>query len=189
MVTEAYKIKKVPDLTAVDFTIPELIISEKRSINKNEIFEVVFNGIPLFFNIEFLSIPNNLYNLHRSFYLDIVIRAARTREINVQTIAAEIVLKVRENYPDETLIAETSVSNNDQKLVGLGRAIWEMALQLIQKIADRSNTSITHIVERASAFWLSEDKWDKLFLPLLEKYGYISTRRGKWKYTYMAHKK
>ncbi len=88
---------------------------------------------------------------------------------------------------DGTYSVETDVTNDIRKMPGLGRGLWEMALPVIQKMADQWNSPLQHEVKKVPYKKLSLEKWDTLFLPLLEKHGY--TPHGEaWTKTYSPKK-
>ena len=117
-------------------------------------------------------------------------------QIEVSTDTAKNIANIKLNifkHPDETFRVRTHVQNKDRTMKGLGRALWELSLKLIQKFADERGVSITHEVVKDPYMDLSKDKWDELFSPLLERHRYTFKTRNNpyetWERVYLPHKK
>jgi len=94
--------------------------------------------------------------------------------IGVPKISDKIVLSSISITKDKDgeYIVETNIRNDYREIPGLGMALWELSQTTIQKIAVQLNKSITVVVNQQPSQGLSDNKWNKLFLPLLNKYGY-----------------
>jgi hypothetical protein len=182
------KINNLPNLSSIDFQIPELATFDKLNIINNKTLDVSFEGVPVKIKIIGGSYFKEA-NLHR---VDVLIRISTKTLENI----AKINIHMEENQ-DKTYKAGTYVINKNRELKNLGRTLWEISLKLIQKSANKWNASITHEVFRMPLMHLSEDKWNKLFFPLLEKHGYRYVKNSdegslwdeKWEKTYFPDKK
>lgn len=70
-------------------------------------------------------------------------------------------------------IGTTTVYNNEKaskKITGLGTALWQTGQRFMQTLADNQNTPVTHQVVKYPSNGLTEEKWNKIFLPLLTGY-------------------
>ena len=65
------------------------------------------------------------------------------------------------------------VENLDRESRGLGLTLWEISRRFVENFANKWNISVKHEVNKRPGSGLSSQKWDELFLPILEKYGYI----------------
>jgi len=84
----------------------------------------------------------------------------------------------------------TNIKRNDPQTElpkGLGLRFYQTLLLFIQDIANKRNVSLKHLVSRHVLFSktpLSNQRWDELFLPILQSEGYVEMREGKWEKQY-----
>lgn len=178
------------DLDRVDFQLPELVSGASPSTYRSDHYEAVFNSIPIDINVLNHSYFDKKYN---SIEADMVINVSFKGEAGV---AATLEVCVEEGR--EIIHGTTSIKNYDsvpeagtaRKLKGLGRVLWKMSFVIMQKFADRLNAPVEHEVLRGQSLGLTVQKWEELFLPILEANGYIKPDKNgfSWFKTYTPQK-
>ncbi len=149
----------------------------KRKFNKTEIFKCKFNE--KFIEVE---VVNNVY-FDGTF--SVTINAKEPHAIVVTPASVQIAFSIDDL--SNLYEAETYV-NNPIKLKGIGTALWEASIPLIQQFSDKFQNSVRHRVTRNPSNGLTVAKWNELFEPLLEKYEYVNTGSNSWVKVYEPNK-
>ena len=131
--------------------------------------KTVFNGFPLSFVVRQCFKDLEFYTK-----LDINIDA---KDGKTETPIASLHLIIVQDAKG-VCHATTNISNEDRSVSGLGIAMWENAPEIIQKVSNKLNLAIRHLVRKQPRRGLPLTKWDKLFLPILEKHGYLAQPLG-----------
>jgi len=160
---EPHKDNQPCRLEDFEFEMPRLATDEEPEVADDRTFKVVFNGITLDLNIENVS----KFDEYGGCHLSLKVKVDKERLKNIANIEIEF-----DKRKDEEWKAYTNVFNGDRNISGLGRTLWEVSLKLIQKFTDKWDVSVTHTIMRIPKNGLSFSKWNELFFPLLDKYGY-----------------
>lgn len=173
------EIAKIPELKDLDFEVPSFSIIEDVPITKIKTIDATFNGAPITINIE-----NDSYLDHEDcLYIQVKIEIFFQKEIIVKYS-----LLVEQLNDEKSYIAETSIDNFDKVVLkGIGRALWENLLKLIQKLSIKLNATVKHKVTRLPPRpTLKTEKWNELFFDILERHGYKEKTKGIgiWEKTY-----
>ncbi len=117
--------------------------------------------------------------------------------ITIFTESENLTFDIFFEYKDDKITAETCIIKNDknQKLpksmVGI---VYDKIFDYIQHIANRRKQKVIHFIEHMTSISdkpLSDEKWHKIFLPIIEKHNYIplsidkNTTNYFWKKTYL----
>lgn len=169
----------ISELERLDIDIPDNFDFHSPNITLPK--RIIFNGKPFDLKVE-----NSSFQHENSSVAEITFSTA-TASIEYGVVLALTITEIGEGRYKAT----TYITNRDRSVPGLGRALWEMSLKLIQKLAEAKKVFIIHEVMKAPNFDLSnmnpnqEDrKWDELFVPLLEKHGYIRKNEKHWDKVY-----
>jgi len=171
-------INNLPNLESLDFKTPKLATVNEPRIDEIETLQVVFHGTSLELNIKNIgSFDDGL------ICMDIYIEVLTEMKKNIADIHVNVV-----KNKDGTCRANTNVKNKNREMKRLGRTLWELSLQLIQKLADKWNIPIMHEVSKAPDPRWRNNKWDELFTPLLVKHEYSSKGEDSWEKIYLPQK-
>ena len=82
-----------------------------------------------------------------------------------------------DEYEDQICVERSIVRRDpDRKLAqGLGRKVFEASEEYLQWLANSENKQLHDRIDRSPGFGgvpLSKEDWNRMFLPLLEKFGY-----------------
>lgn len=164
-------IEKIPELQSFELRIPEF--KDKLPI-EGEKFKVMFNRQVLEGDIISEVKKNDLI-------INVLVKPIKKKiapeisKVKIMQFTPERVAMIKitfNNAGGQFYTADTIVNNPFRELKALGRTLWESSLPLMQKFADKFDATVVHEVMRQPSEGLDRDKWDKLFLPLLGKYGY-----------------
>ncbi len=179
------KTEKIPDFTSLEFEIPNLASADEKKNTIEQSFRAVFNQVPIRIDI-FTEVDDFHRNTSDSdvslVYLEFKIST------NEQENIANLQITIRKNK-DGTYKSTTAILNTNRELKGLGRVLWEKIPNLMEKFAIKFNASVLHEVERDPNKSLTIEKWNELFYPILEKYGYKRTMAGFWEKIYRPENK
>lgn len=81
-------------------------------------------------------------------------------------------------------IAGVKVKSRDRAFKGIGRVIWKKMIEHLEHLCETQGAEITHRVLKGPEDGLSDEKWDELFVPLLEENGYVNIGFHSWEKTY-----
>ncbi len=178
--------KNNPKLSDLNLEVPKIPIIDGPKNEYTESFKATFNNIPLTVQIESEVVPNGITDNLGVIILRIVILTENKEYIASSEVSFT---KYSENGVYEAVADVTSNKNKDIKLKGIGRAVWEMSLNLIQKFADKFNTTVIDKLHRLPREKLPVEKWDELFSKLLDKHGYLHEGGNEWTKIYKPNKK
>ena len=172
-----------PTLENLPICLPGFISDNEKSIAKKDSYRTIFQGIPITADVETVSsvwrdkIPT----------IEMTIKVS-TKPGDINTVTLSITI-LKEDWGNGAT-ATTGIENatQDLKHLGLGRAMWLISLKLIQKFADDFSTAVTHKVIRMPGLGLTGAKWNKLFLPLLDQYGFVKIGSNEWEKVYESKK-
>lgn len=152
------------DIRNIDLEIPQFSeLGTRDPIRGN--YRGLYNGVPVELRVTHFSYDKDEYET--SLLLS-----------HASGVGARIIIILVKNK--EGYLGMTEVDNFDSPdpgkkervLKGAGRALWEFAPKVMQKYANTLNKEVRHLVIKDPDPSLSPEKWDKLFIPLLEKHGY-----------------
>ncbi len=177
---------KQTNLEKLPIKIPRLATPEEREVKENSVFNIIFNGIPLTINVSFVSEFEKKKGNMPLIEVSIKIYTEPAKEDYSAGISISI-NKDEKGYCKAT----TVVANKERGLKGLGRVLWEMSLNLIQRFADKLGVPVNHKVSKMPRHGLTDKKWNELFLPLLQQHGYEQDypNPSLWWKTYSPEKK
>jgi hypothetical protein len=165
------------DLRVPDFNDTENLSAEANKKVFTENYNVVFKGVAAHLSVT----TENTFSLtlDKLRCVDVLIKVSIQDKV-VANLILSAILKI-----DGTYEVARSVRSWDEKPKGLGMSLWEMGLKLIQKYSDKMQVSFKDKVIKEPSMGLSPEKWDELFLPLLEKYSYVQTNFRTWEKIYL----
>lgn len=180
------RVRETVTLENLEFKLPKLGTEQKPGNTSIEEFDVVFNNIPV--RVSILS--------HSFFDTDRRELAAKTTisvSLSSSLDRSAIIFIDIKQLGKELYEGKTNVINFDssqkpkteRQLQGIGRALWELSLKIIQRYADALKSQVVHTVQRDPIMGLDDEKWEELFLPLLRKYGYKRSGVDTWEKTYL----
>lgn len=170
-------IKDIFTLANFDFELTELDTKNQRSItNPTEKVKISYNGTSFTANLESKSFFNTIEKKFDFITFQFVLNTNETKEI------AQMYLRLKLGV-DKLYEVHTDVINH-YRGIGLGRFLWESSLPIIQKLSNKLQEPVTHIVKRYPKENLTAKKWNELFFPLLEKYNYEENGSSSWKKIY-----
>ncbi len=181
---EGSKINYGPSLENLVISVPKFATPEDRDVKEEVTRKAVFNGVPVRVVVSSKSYFEKKVN--QMPLVEVLIIVSMKTEIDVNAASVSIVVN---KDRDGECKATTKIENTNRELKGLGRTLWEVALQLIQQFADKLTSPVTHRVNILTTHGLSDQKWHELFSPLLEKHGYKQKYNNLWERTYLPNKK
>ncbi|MBP9748245.1 MAG: hypothetical protein KBD17_01300 [Candidatus Pacebacteria bacterium] len=169
------------ELKNLDLGVPQVATAQRDKVETNDTINVIFSGTTIKLNLEnkgyFVDYGGSNYT--RS---DILLKCFSKK---IQMAYLDLSLEKREvGSRIDYSVAHVGVYNFNRELKGLGTTLWYLSLGLIQKFANAWSKPITHRVAKVPSDGLDPDKWDEVFLPLLEKEGYVKNSDGLWKKVY-----
>lgn len=187
MESEFSAVNKIPDLMDIDIPLPEfpMVNQPARLLPESEPLKALFKGTPIEISIKSGTYLNGDNSLTPEMTLKISTKTANN------IVSAHIYFSKRTEMLNKVGILVSKSKREELKGEGLGRALWEASLKLIQKFADKSNIPVVHQVKRSPS-GMDEDKWDELFIELLRRHQYQETEghsRKTWEKTYTPQTK
>lgn len=168
----------LPELRNLDIQIPEIFVKGENT----QTIPVSFNGkiieLHIFTRDFSEELPSNMFT--------VLVRVLKEPSGSLKDSVANVYIVFEKNK--EGFRATTGVSNSDRTLKGLGRELYDLSLKLIQKFARKHNAPVTHMILKLPDSGLSTEKWDELFLPILEREGYKQVgdkAESMWEKTYL----
>jgi hypothetical protein len=156
---------KVPEIQSLMLDVPALATEESRRVEPSpRLVDAVYNGVPVKIRVTETSSLAGPGLLYAKSVLELA-----TKTFISLTARLEVTLQ---QAPSGGYTISTEIDNYDRAMKGLGRTLWETSLQLMTKFADTVHAPVVHKVRKKPSPEFGADRWDKMFLPLLEKYGY-----------------
>ena len=184
MPTTKDRIFKLEDL---DLKVPEIDTSNKQLIRTNEgPFKIQFGGNNLNLRIQNSSSYEAESGDSALFIDSVILRDIDTTETETGSVPLITISIVKH---DNTCTASTNIENQDRSVKGLGVSIWKISLKFIQNVANTLDFPVKHKVRRAPSNGLTDEKWDKIFLPILMQYNYQKKGEDLWEKVYTPEAK
>lgn len=137
---------------------------------------IEFEGVPLY-----LQVVQNIHPTENglSFNIDLSTSSTDFKD------AASCGLIINWDESEQAYVAKTNVDNPNRDFRGLGRDLWRFALGFIQAFSREYRLPTVHVIVKDpyTRQGFTPEKWDQIFVPLLQQNGYRPID-GVWKKIY-----
>lgn len=182
-------IEKRPELTDLNITVPIMAAEPKGHESFIETLNAVHQGVPVLVELKNESFFKGLFS-GTYFQLNI------TTEISVfdcstsaKDKVASISLHVVKRKDGRFYVGENLQSSEKVRGMGFGKALFTLSRSFFQKMANEWGVELINQVYKMPGGDLSYEKWDQIFLPILEQYSYQRIDNQNWEKVYFPQKK
>lgn len=155
------------------------IAEEEKSIESEGTVKFSFSNQELPLRATKTEVVDNESNITQEIYEFFI--TFENAEINAS-------LSIYHNLAPPTVEVTIIKNDNEQKLPkGLGIHLYKILINWIQHLVNQKKQDLLHSVTRATSISetpMSEEKWDRLFLPILEASGYSKDPDGEYSKQY-----
>ena len=164
-------LETLPDLEQIVFKLPNF--SQDTPNSTPDTYQATFNGSPI--DISVAKEVEHSYEVEGISEVKMTVKVSLKGETELSAQLEILLEGGGDDYQAHTSIMNPDSdpnNNTERKLKGIGAVLWTMSFPIIQRLSNKLNAHIYHIVEKKPFDGFKKGDWDKKFLPILQAHGY-----------------